>query len=145
MKYINLLLLIVLMSCSKDESTIETPDPVIEAPVQNLQVVKTGKFNGANGYPSNGSGSLSKDAKGKYYIVLENDFTTSFATGSVTMYLSATPLPDFNNTTSYIKLAVINKKGYHAFPLDGMPDDKLNNIVVWCQPAGVKFGHAEIK
>jgi hypothetical protein len=135
------------VACAKEESTTDM-DKENETPIISTleyTAIKTGTFNGANGYPSNGKAVLGQDKAGTFYIILEKDFSTSFATGAVTMYLSKTAQPNFTIKESFIKLAVISKSGFHAFKLTAKPSDDLINVVVWCEPAGVKFGHAELK
>ncbi len=151
------ILLVLLISCNKDE--IGVPDLVtpnessnnpgngnsISDTSRSYSVLKTGLFNGASGYPANGTAQLAKDSTDRYYVILEKDFSTTYATGSVTMYLSQTPIPNFKDSTTFINLAIINKNGFYKFPLKSKPKADLINVVVWCQPAGVKFGHAELK
>ncbi|MDZ4706956.1 MAG: DM13 domain-containing protein [Saprospiraceae bacterium] len=147
MKQIGFFLYILLFAhCAKEQNTTLDDDMgSIPTPTSSYSVLKSGKFNGASGYPANGTAQLVKDSTNMYSIVLEQDFSTTYATGSVTMYLSKTPIPTFEEATTFIKLAVINKNGFHRFALASRPADQLVNVVVWCQPAGVKFGHAEIK
>jgi len=151
------LLLVLFSSCNKDE--IDVKDPItnngngnnsgngnsVTDTSKSYTVLKTGSFNGANGYPANGTAQLAKDSINRYFVILEKDFSTSFATGSVTMYLSKTANPNFKDSTTFVNLAVINKNGFYKFPLNSKPKDDLIHVVVWCQPAGIRFGHAELK
>ena len=149
-QYLFLSFLIALLACSKDVTTDTTikepakPTVPITTPT-NLTVLKSGKFNGANGYPSEGTAQLTKDSLDRHSIRLAEDFTTSFATGSVTIYLATSMVLKLADANSYIKLGVIDKKGAHTFALEGKPTGNFNFVIVWCQPAGVKFGHAEMK
>lgn len=149
MKYIWIILgFIAIISCSKSEpeSLINEETPILTIDTSTTFIIlKSGKFNGASGYQTNGTTRLVKDTLDRYSISFEPDFTTSFATGAVTIYLSKSMNLNLNDSTSFIRLAVINKNGSHRFALEAKPKEELSTVVVWCQPAGVKFGHADLK
>ncbi len=150
-QYLFLSILLLALACSKEDSTISIPIEIPSKPTtpvttpSNLTVLKSGKFNGANGYPSEGTAQLTKDSLDRYSIRLAEDFTTSFATGSVTIYLATSMVLKLADATNYTKLGIIDKKGMHNFALEGKPSETFSFVIVWCQPAGVKFGHAEMK
>lgn len=140
-------LILGLVSCGKDEANTDSdqnqdmnPDTVVE-----INKILEGKFTGQNGYKAEGTGTLGKTADGDYYIRLQDDFDASFATGSVTMYLSASANLKLAESTSFIKLATINKKGRHDFKLLGPPDASFQYVIVWCSPAAIQFGVAQLK
>jgi hypothetical protein len=140
-------MLIGLASCSKDDVNTDTgqnsgmnPDNVVE-----ISKILEGKFTGQNGYKAEGTATLGKTSNGDHYIRLQNDFNASFATGSVTMYLSSSANLKLADNTTFIKLATINKKGTHDFKLASQPNASFLYVIVWCSPAAIQFGVAEMK
>ena len=142
--FILIIILLLQLSCSKEETNVLGPDGTTTN-VATFTVLKSGKFNSSSGYPTTGTAQLILDSTSKYRVRLADDFSTSFSTGSVTIYLSKTMNLNLIDSSSFIRLAVINKNGMHQFKLEDKPADALGAVVVWCQPAGVKFGHADLK
>jgi hypothetical protein len=137
-------LLLVLTSCQKEEVTTMVPDP---NPIDTtaVTVLKTGTFNGQSGYTASGTAQIVRDAQQIYSVRLGTDFKTSFATGSVTMYLSKNSSLTLSDATSLVKLAVITTNGQHDFPISEGQASEFKYVIVWCAPAGVQFGRAELK
>ena len=148
MKTLNILIIVILMvfstSCSKDDAIDETnTNPNTE--VLPLTKVSQGSFTGQNGYKSVGTTILGTSKENAYYVRLNDDFDASFATGSVTLYLSSNPTLKLSEANSFIKLNTISKKGMHDFPLTAKPANNLIYVIVWCTPAAIEFGVAELK
>lgn len=140
-----ILVLGLLTSCSKDEDSTVKEDPTDTSTNEELTKVFQGVFLGQNGYPTSGTTILGTDKANTYIVRLNDDFSTSFATGSVTMYLSSTDKLKLSDSNTFIKLAVINKNGKHDFKLTSKPDPVYKYIIVWCAPAAIQFGIAELK
>jgi len=135
-------------SCSKDDSGIEISEDSITQDPSNTSILTKifeGTFTGQNGYPASGDVILGRNKEEIHYISLQDNFATSFATGSVTMYLSKESKLKLSDGNTYIKLGVINKNGKHDFKLDKAPDGMFKYVIVWCAPAAIQFGNSELK
>ncbi len=147
----SLCFVLFISACTKEDVTLDHPvvkpieTTVSSIPIKNLTILKSGEFNNAGGYPTKGIAQLVKDSINNFAVRLGEDFSTTFATGSVTMYLSNSMNLKLSEASTFIKLAVIDKKGSHFFALESQPKDELKFVIVWCQPAGIKFGYAELK
>lgn len=140
-----IVMLIFISSCSKEESTTENPKEEVTT-VENFTVLKSGTFVGMNGYNTKGSVELGKDANNKAFVKTKSDFSTSFATGSVTFYLSKNQQLVLSDASSLIKLEVISKNGEHFMEVSGgLPAETFKYVIVWCAPARIQFGSAELK
>ncbi len=135
--------LLAFSACKKDETTVPPIDN--NPPTANFTVKKTGTFVKANGYSTSGTAQLGTDEKGENIVRLKDDFKTTFATGSVTIYLSKNQNLKLADAASFINLAVINTNGLHDFKLSAAPTDDFNFVISWCAPAGIQFGMAELK
>ena len=152
MKYLIIFFFLTLtffmQSCSKDNSNTEIPeDSITQDPSDTSILTKIfkGTFTGQNGYPASGNVILGKNKEEIHYINLQDNFATSFATGSVTMYMSKETKLKLSDGNTFIRLGVINKNGKHDFKLDKVPDVGFKYVIVWCAPAGIQFGVAELK
>ena len=141
-------LLFLFAACQKDETTnpITEPDPnPIDTASTTVTILKSGTFSGQNGYPASGAAQIIRDNMQQHFVRLGTDFKTTFATGSVTMYLSKNLNLKLNEANSFLKLAVINKNGTHNFPISESQSTDFQYVIVWCAPVGIQFGHAELK
>lgn len=141
-------LLFVFAACQKEASTnpdtTPEPDPM-DMGSTTVTTLKSGAFTGQNGYPASGAAQIVRDNSQQHFVRLGTDFKTSFATGSVTMYLSKNSNLKLSDAASFVKLAVINKNGMHNFPITESQAADFQYVIVWCAPAGVQFGRAELK
>ncbi len=147
------LILMALVACQKEEDMIPDMDPVSKdtAVVDDggdntgLTVLKAGTFTGQNNYPASGTAQIIRDKQQQHFVRLGEDFKTSFATGSVTMYLSKKANLDLKSPESLLKLKVINTNGKHDFPISESQSTDFQYVIIWCAPAGIQFGRAELK
>jgi Electron transfer DM13 len=152
MNYLKLVLfafiIILLNACSKDAAVVT---PVI-LPIDstniglsdNFKTDKSGIFTGQGGYPVSGTAELGKNIANKSVVHLTKDFNTAIHTGSVTLYLSKNKSLKINDATSYIRFGTTSVIGEQYFGLSEQPTDDYKFIIVWCAPAGVQFGSADL-
>ena len=76
---------------------------------------------------------------------LGSDFTSSFHTGTVTVYLSSSKDLTLSEKESFQLVAVVNEPGEHYFKLANFPDSKFSHGILWCGAAAIPFGFAELK
>ncbi len=138
---IGLFFIITLITCTEDTSMPGDPDT---SGPENFTALFEGSFMGQNGYSASGTTKLGKDDLNNYWVRLDNNFNTTFATGSVTMYLSKQSNLNLPATDQHIKLGVINKKGQHYFKLNNEPTSDFKFVIVWCAPAKIQFGVAPL-
>lgn len=136
--------LLLLNACQKDAATDPAMDDNGNAPT-NVTVLKTGSFTGQNGYPASGTAQTIRDDQQQHYLRLGADFKTSFATGSVAMYLSKQANLNLGDTGSHHRLGVINTNGQHDFTITANQSTDFQYVIVWCAPAGIQFGRAALQ
>lgn len=140
-----MLIIILFSACAKEEVSPE----VMEEDMTNIPtftVLKSGTLAGMNGYSTKGGVELGRDANSKVFVKTKSDFSTTFATGSVTFYLSKNERLQLSDASSLIRLDVITKNGEHFMEVaGGLPADAFKYVIVWCAPARVQFGSAELK
>ncbi len=128
----------------------EDEDPTIidsSLPQGSLTVSKTGNFVAENGTGSMGVVNLGTDRDGTQFLQFGSNFTTNFATGTVTVYLSTSAVftPDPANGNPNLRLVgPVNKAGENFFKLDPAADNKFTHVILWCASANVPFGNAAI-
>lgn len=133
-----LLASITFLSCAKDDI------PVVPDETETLLTPKyRGNFTGINDYTVEGTATIGLDAKGKTFLRLEENFTSSFAAGSVAVYLSQKENLDLKDQTSFISVGVISKNGLHNFEIDFF-DNTFKYVIIWCSSAGLPFGKTEL-
>ena len=82
------------------------------------------------------------------FIKFGTDFSTTFATGTVTVYLSTTMnfTPDPGNGNPLLRLiGPVSKAGENYFRLDPAADVKFTHVILWCGSANVPFGYAKLQ
>jgi hypothetical protein len=136
--------LFTLTSCEKEVEVIVDSS----VPSGALTAAKSGTFVEQNATGSKGKATLGTDGKSVQFLQLGSDFSTSFGTGTVTVYLSTSK--DFK--TDPMKgnpdlrlLGGVNKAGTANFKLDPKADAKFTHVILWCASANVPFGYAELK
>lgn len=139
--------LIALASFSACEKEVEViVDPT--KPQGAFSVAKSGSFVEQNGTGSKGMAQLGTDEDGVQFLKFGTDFSTTFATGTVTVYLSTsmTFTPDPGNGNPLLRLVgPVSKAGENYFRLDPQADAKFTHVILWCGSANVPFGYASIQ
>lgn len=133
-----------LVSCSKDAETL-----IIDSSQPNgtFTVEKSGSFVDQNAAGSNGTVQVGVDDDGKEFLKFGGDFTTTLATGTVTVYLSTSMdfVADPGAGNPDLKLVgIVNKAGEMYYSLDGGYDDSFTHVILWCGTASIPFGYAQL-
>lgn len=127
---------ILIISCSKEENTTNTP---INDPGIGGTLLVQGDFSGTGGHAVAGSAKVLDNA-GVKTLRLEN--------------FSATNGPDLKvylakdiNAASFMNLGDLKSvSGNQNYALSGMPEiAQYKYVLIWCQQFGVGFGTAELK
>lgn len=120
-------------------------DPTV--PTGTFSVAKAGNFVEQNGTGSAGAVELGTDEDGEQFLRFGDAFTTNFATGTVTVYLSTsdtfTPDP-MNGNPELILLGVTRTGGEQFFQVNPTAADRFTHVILWCASANIPFGFAEL-
>ncbi|TAE55104.1 MAG: hypothetical protein EAZ89_06005 [Bacteroidetes bacterium] len=136
------LLSLLFLSACKEEVIIDPTQPS-----GAFTASRTGTFIAQNATGSAGMASLGTDEDGAQFLKLGSDFTTNFATGTVTVYLSkgqtytADPA---NGNPSLRLLGVTRKAGEQYFKLETAVGADFTHVILWCASANVPFGYAPL-
>ncbi len=131
-------------ACEKEKEVIVDPTK----PQGTFSVAKSGTFTEQNATGSKGVAQLGTDEDGVQFLKFGADFTTNFATGTVTVYLSTsmTFTPDPGNGNPLLRLiGPVSKAGENYFRLDPAADTKFTHVILWCGSANVPFGFAQLQ
>ncbi len=131
-------------ACSKDTEVIVDPTQ----PKGTFTATKTGTFVEQNGTGSKGTAQLGTDEDGTQFIKFGSDFSSSFATGTVTVYLSTTNTftPDPGNGNPLLRLiGPVAKAGENYFRLSPTAETKFTHVILWCGTANIPFGYAQFQ
>lgn len=131
-------------SCEKEVEVIVDPTK----PQGAFTVSKNGTFVEQNGTGSKGAAQLGTDEDGVQFLKFGSDFATSFATGTVTVYLSTsmTFTPDPGNGNPALRLVgPVSKAGENYFRLDPVAAPRFTHVILWCGSANVPFGYAPLQ
>lgn len=131
-------------ACEKEVEVIVDPTK----PQGAFSVAKGGSFVEQNATGSKGMAQLGTDADGVQFLKFGTDFSTTFATGTVTVYLSTTMTftPDPGNGNPQLRLVgPVSKAGENYFRLDPKADAKFTHVILWCGSANVPFGYAKLQ
>jgi hypothetical protein len=131
-------------ACEKEKEVIVDPTK----PQGAFSVAKSGTFTEQNGTGSKGAAQLGTDEDGVQFLKFGSDFATTFATGTVTVYLSTTMnfTPDPGNGNPLLRLiGPVSKAGENYFRLDPVADAKFTHVILWCGSANVPFGFAKLQ
>jgi hypothetical protein len=131
-------------ACEKEVEVIVDPTK----PQGTFSVAKNGSFVEQNGTGSKGMAQLGTDEDGVQFLKFGSDFSTTFATGTVTVYLSTTMTftPDPGNGNPLLRLVgPVSKPGENYFRLDPKADAKFTHVILWCGSANVPFGYAQLQ
>jgi len=139
-----LISLAMFTACDDDEAVIVDPTQ----PQGAFTVAKTGTFVEQNGTGSTGTAELGTDENGVQFLKFGSNFNTSFATGTVTVYLSTsmTFMPDPGNGNPELRLVnPVSKAGENYFRLDPAAAAKFTHVILWCGSANIPFGYAQLQ
>jgi len=131
-------------ACEKEKEVIV--DPTI--PKGTFSATKSGTFVEQNATGSKGAAQLGTDEDGVQFLKFGTDFNSSFATGTVTVYLSTsmTFTPDPANGNPFLRLVgPVSKAGENYFRLVPAADAKFTHVILWCGSANVPFGYAKLQ
>ncbi len=131
-------------ACEKEVEVIVDPTK----PQGAFTVSKSGTFTEQNATGSKGAAQLGTDEDGVQFLKFGSDFSTTFATGTVTVYLSTTMTftPDPGNGNPLLRLiGPVSKAGENYFRLDPVADAKFTHVILWCGSANVPFGYAKLQ
>ena len=135
-------------SCEKE--VIKEVEVIVDPtlPQGTFTSSKNGTFTEQNATGSKGSAQLGTDEKGVQFLKFGSDFSTNFATGTVTVYLSTsmTFTPDAANGNPNLRLiGPVTKAGENYFRLDPVAAAKFTHVLLWCGSANVPFGYAPLQ
>lgn len=106
----------------------------------------SGTFVPAGGYRAKGMAFINQ-ANEKLILRLSQDFETSFALGTFIYLSNSTNGQEIRS--SGIEIAEIRTNGAHTFDISAkFPDVQITDfkyVIIFCKPAGVTFGFAEMK
>ena len=131
-------------ACEKETEVIVDPTK----PQGAFTVAKSGSFVEQNSTGSKGAAQLGTDEDGTQFLKFGSDFSTTFATGTVTVYLSTTMTftPDPGNGNPDLRLVgPVTKAGENYFRLDPAAASKFAHVILWCASANVPFGYAQLQ
>jgi hypothetical protein len=132
-------------SCTKDAVTVTVDS---SKPDGTFTVTKSGTFTAQSSTPTVGMAQLGTDSKGVQFLKFSSNFTTQFATGTVSVYLSTSmnfvASPDTGNPDLKL-IGPVQKAGENFFKIAPSADAKFTHVILWCGTAGVPFGNAEVK
>lgn len=143
--YLLAIITIGVTSCKEDAVPITVDS---SKPDGTFTATKTGSFVVQNATPTAGVAQLGTDTKGVQFLRFSDTFTTQFATGTVSVYLSTsmTWVPDPGNSKGNLRLVGPSLKAGEAFfKLDPTVASKFTHVILWCGTAGIPFGYAELK
>ena len=132
-------------SCKEDAVTITIDS---SKPEGTFTATKTGSFVVQNSTPTAGMAQLGTDTKGVQFLRFSDTFTTQFATGTVSVYLSTSMTFVASPGTGNPDLKLVGpalKAGEIFFKLDPAVASKFTHVILWCGTAGIPFGYAELK
>jgi len=138
------IIILVVASCSKDAETIIVDSAM---PQGSFVAEKSGTFIDQNAAGSVGLVSLGTDEEGAEFIKLSSDFSTSLATGTVTLYGSTSMdfIADPGAGNPDLRLiGIVQDSGEMFFKLDPSLEDKFTHVILWCGTANIPFGYAAL-
>jgi hypothetical protein len=137
--------LLLLFACN-DESEEVIIDSSL--PQGQFSAQRSGNFMEQNSTGSTGMAEVGTDEDNTSFLRFGNSFSTNFATGTVTVYLSTsmTFTPDPGNGNPDLRLVgPVSKAGENFFKLDPAPAAKFTHVILWCGSANVPFGYAALQ
>lgn len=136
--------LAMLSSCEKEVEVLVDSSK----PQGTFTATKNGTFVDQNTKGSKGAASLGTDEQGTQFLKFGSDFSTTFATGTVTVYLStsSTFVPDAGNGNPNLRLiGAVSVAGENFYKLTPAAADKFTHVILWCGSASIPFGFAPLQ
>lgn len=134
---------VLLLSACTEEVIIDPTQPQ-----GTFSVARSGNFVAQNGTGSTGVAELGTDEDGTQFLRFGDSFTTNFATGTVTVYLSTseTFTPDPANGNPALRLlGVTRAAGEQYFEVAPAAGANFTHVILWCASANVPFGFAALQ
>jgi hypothetical protein len=142
--------LVVSVGCKKDETAPTTTVVNNNGPVAPTTTLKTGTLVAENGTPTAGTLSIVKDANNEEWVSFNANFTSTFATGTVTVYLAKTaarigtqrtlPPPPVPNI---VAVGFVTRNGAATMKIPGSSTG-FGYVVLYCETAEINFGNATL-
>ena len=140
---------VLFTGCSKDD-----PAPVAvvnnAGPVAPTTALRSGTLVAENATPTMGSVSIIRDANNDEWVSLGANFTSTFATGTVTAYLAKSaarigdqrtlPPPPVPNV---LAVGFVSANGAKFLKITGA-SATFSHVVLYCETAEVNFGNAPL-
>ncbi len=134
--------------CSEDDDS--TPQTIIvdsSMPSGTFTPNRMGTFVEQNGTGSAGMAELGTDDQGTQFLRFSDSFTSNFATGTITVYLSESDAlmfdPGNGNPTLQI-VGPVTSGGEKFFRINPSAGNELDHVILWCGSAAIPFGYAEL-
>jgi hypothetical protein len=138
---------LVIGGCKKDD-----PAPaqtiINNGPVPPTTTLRTGTLVAENATPTAGMVSIVRDANNEEWISFASNFTSTFATGTVAVYLAKSnarigsqrtlPPPPVPNILS---VGFVSMNGAQAIKIPGSSTG-FSHVVLYCETAEINFGNA---
>lgn len=142
------ILAMVFTGCSDDDDAApETVTVDTSMPSGAFTVTRSGTFVDENNAGSVGTAELGTDAQGTQFLRFSSNFTSQFATGTITVYLSETQAiafdPGNGNPTLQI-VGPVTSGGEKFFRINPAAGNSLDHVILWCGSAGIPFGYAPL-
>lgn len=123
--------------------TVDSSQPSGALTVVDLET----EFTPESGKPTTGSASIVTDANGDYFVRLDEDFSTDFGTGTVSIFLAKSA--EFQTTGDGVGsqrvVGFVNSGGETFFKLEGAPAAAYTHVILWCGTVGIPFGNAQVQ
>lgn len=140
--------LVVSTGCKKDEAAPTTTVINNNGPVAPTTTLKNGTLTAENATPTAGSLTVVRDANNDEWVSFNSNFTSTFATGTVAVYLAKTaarigtqrtlPPPPVPNI---LAVGFVTKNGVASLKISGSSAG-FSYIVLYCETAEINFGNA---
>ena len=151
MKSLGLVLLLAsavpLLGCNSD-----TAQPIINnnGPVAPTTVLRAGTLTPENGTPTAGMLNIVKDANNDQWVTFSPSFASSFATGTVAVYLAKSSTSIGSQRTlppppvpNILAVGFVGKNGEQSIKIPGSSTG-FGYVVLYCETAEINFGHAAL-
>lgn len=119
-------------------------------PVTPTTVVRSGMLAAESGTPTAGTVAIVRDANSDEWVSFGSNFTSSFATGTVTVYLAkaATRIGDQRvlpppPVPNILAAGFVSRNGAQAIRLPASATG-FNYVVLYCETAEINFGNARL-
>ncbi len=154
MKHTSLVLLLFAVvafgGCKKDDPASTSTVTNNSGPIAPTTTLRNGTLVAENATPTAGSASIIRDANSDEWVSLGSNFTSTFATGTVTVYLAKSaarigdqrtlPPPPVPNV---LAVGFVSSNGTKFLKITGS-SATFSHIVLYCETAEINFGNAPL-